>query len=118
MKRIKVRINRKRWLRGTPDGSVLRNENGSMCCLGHVARACSIKASTLVDRLTPSEVPDAECKKSFFYRLISRTLHDADNSIACYDIMDLNDEEGIAQDKREKALTKKLSKLGFDVSFF
>lgn len=130
-KKIKVTINRKRWLRATDDG-YLRNSSGKMCCLGFVGRACRIPTNVLLDQGTPVGVASALSKGHAFRRLIDESDYYPENKVLTVQLMDVNDfipGEGKAkilpgslrtnftEAKREAFIKKGLGKLGFQVTF-
>lgn len=103
MKKTKVVINRKRWLRGKGSiESLLRTFKGEMCCVGFIAMQRH-KAS-IKDIL---ECADLECCSK--EKLVSL------NDTYC-EMYSINDDENISDKEREKELKKYCKKAGLDIT--
>ena len=109
---VKFTINRKTWLRGNPNTSVMRNQHGSMCCLGHFARACGIPATTLVDKTTPglmriwgiklpSQIEDALTERKVSH--YSGETYIVNSDLAS-EFIEANDKKDTPQAKRERKI--------------
>lgn len=133
-------INRNRWFRGRgSDGSQLLTDEGQMCCLGFLARACGIPANEILDRATPEELFDHDAyplvegdprwykkvEQSPFIELVG-DLHTPDNSDICEKLMEVNDSlsdecpdysDGISERVREKTIKQLMRKIGIKVTY-
>jgi hypothetical protein len=91
--------------------SKLRNREGRMCCLGHLAKACGISDDALRGRALVESVP-----------LWARGTNDPrwlillENTDVVDDIMVQNDEP-LSQRVRERELKKSFRKLGIAITF-
>lgn len=108
---MNLTIRRKKWLRGTKT-SVLRNENGSMCCLGFYARKCNIPASKLVGLGEPFELVEMGLKAlpGLFDKFGASTK-------LCTQLISENDERGIELGERENRIKSLFKKIGVNVKF-
>lgn len=142
MKMIKVKIPRKKWLRGARTESLMLSDSGASCCLGHVAKACGISSEMLLGRGTPRSVcnklidSDIATPRSF-KRLVDFKNDNSSLTIALMGVNDLPIGRTLANDiaesldpengryngkkmtakLREKIIKESLKKIGFDVKF-
>jgi hypothetical protein len=58
--RLRIVIDRALWMRGSPDNSRLLNDEGKMCCLGFLGRACGFTEEELGYAVSPSELPSVD----------------------------------------------------------
>jgi hypothetical protein len=121
MKKVKVTIRRKKWLRGTPSSSMC-NKSGAKCCLGFIASACGIDREDILEKADPADVvrdllSNGKSVPDEFMHLINVSKHGVFNSKQVANAIELNDEIGYTPKKREKELKKLLNKIGYDVTF-
>jgi hypothetical protein len=116
-KLIPLRINRKRWARGSKNGnSELLNSEGNMCCLGFACRKLGLKPDDILNMGTPaSAVALLETSKhAMLDPLVTKQMcNRAAVRLAVYE----NDDTLISDDVREARLVPILAQLGFKVSF-
>ena len=121
----KLTINRKRWLRGQKD-SVLRNEEGLMCCLGFYCLLKKFKISDIFNRSAPEEVlkrtrVDVINKTTKLGRLLIDNDNEEgkiiNNNEVCNDLMICNDNTDISDKQRERRITQLFKKINVEVKF-
>lgn len=117
-KKIKFTVRRKNWLRGKGD-ALLLNENGSMCCLGFLGRACGLKKKDMLELGTPEDVDIEEPDKGtqFPYSIVDKHDYFMGNTGLCYEIIDVNDAPNLSSKEREQKLTKLFAEGGIEVTF-
>jgi hypothetical protein len=119
---IKVKINRKKWLRGGKNGegnaitSKLRNCNGEKCCLGFVCTTLGIKSTRLTGIFEPQDLRSRKIipgltKKGFF-----GGEDDYINTRPCRTAININDGD-MPDEKREIKLKKIANKMGYNFEF-
>ena len=103
-------IQRETWLRGEgiDDSYLLRKSDKKMCCLGQILEQCGIPKSRLKGMKSPMNIKYKKIKKGTEFLLENGfdihgrpTLID---SILNIEAMDINDDTGIDDGKREKEL--------------
>ena len=128
---MKLRINRKRWLRGGKDGRgreatpLLRDKEGRQCCLGFYARALGYKPAGLIHKRDPKdlEVLHKPDPKSLEWDGLSWLVEDSIyygwwNTSACTNLMKLNDAPTLDEGERERRIAEKFAEQGIEVEFF
>ena len=108
-------VSRKTWLRGegSKDSSLFRPEDKKMCCLGFLGRElCGATEEQMELCDTPAETDPA-------INWIDGLLKNPGkyNSDAAHRLMEINDEECMDDEEREKLLTEEFAKLGIAVKF-
>lgn len=125
-------INRKRWLRGegSEESCLLNTKTGKMCCLGFFAKQSKIPKNYIENVDTPcsarmllngTKVYSSNCKvisrpaKSIKWntKLLSGEFHSATGDT----LMDVNDDEEISDEIREKKITSLFKRIGITVKF-
>jgi hypothetical protein len=111
---MKLVIDRSKWLRGEDgkDTSLLRLEDGKMCCLGFYCHALGFRAAELRD------VPDPEDLNH--YRPVPDWLiadDGSNNSQDCCDLINVNDESSFNDFMREAFIKETFAKHGVEVEF-
>lgn len=117
--RLKVVIDRQRWLRG--EGSdrslLLREGDGKMCCLGFVCRAVGMGEADIVNQGAPNERSVAP----LWARMLPGLLGGGELGLwtgrAIDDLVYCNDDVTISPIAREQFITQYLAELGVDVTF-
>jgi len=126
---MKMTIRRRHWLRGNKDSqgneadSVMRNENGHMCCLGFYALAKRFTVKEILYKSMPSTVARANPTKAYKLGSLVRqgfNKADYDDSVDCEIFAETNDlvgEDIFAEKQREKGLTRLFKEIGCAVTF-
>lgn len=57
---MKFTVSRETWIRGNPHGSCLLKDNGHMCCLGFLARACGFSKGFILYRCLPDDIKKSD----------------------------------------------------------
>lgn len=115
---MKLRINRKRWLRGEKDSGhgdnsyLLRTQDKKMCCLGFLARAVGYTAKEIADQLVPAYLEPKNSKR--YTRSILPLVVRGKSSAFCNKITALND-QGPAESKKREDRIKSIFKKHLDV---
>jgi hypothetical protein len=118
---MKLVIVREKWLRGDDWHSTLRNDEGSMCCLGFYCRARRIPIKALIGHADPAGLDDKAVRK--VPSLVCRVKDDEQgdeqfyNSSISVDLMDANDSATIRDSVREKRITRLFKKIDVEVTF-
>ena len=105
----KLVINVKRWLHGGKSLSVLRNESGSMCCLGFLARDCGANVSDILNQPSPEETSELNWPKGMLDNFNN-------NSFLAYDMMETNDSP-ISLAQKKSQLKKLFLEIGYRLTF-
>lgn len=118
-KNKKVKINRKKWLRGMKDGDkkkkcpVLLNDEGQRCCLGFaICQIGKIKKDKILEELTPQDLDFQVSPFSY------RDENYIENSKFTKECMGINDDEYINEKQREYKLRRKFKSKGIDLEFY
>lgn len=112
---MKLRINRKTWLRGGRSDSFLyRSGDGKKCCLGFYCQAIKIPLKEMDYILSPSGLVINENRK---LKLKSLVRDGFDNKV-CNKLMDFNDREELSEKKRKEKIKFWFKKIGVQVEFF
>jgi len=110
------KIVRKNWLRGSGDNSALfRAEDEKMCCLGFYAKACGIAQKHIINMPTPEDVTSN--LKDIDGRWDTCLLDLFWNTKLTNELMSINDNKKLSDQKREEKITAKFAKAGIKVKF-
>jgi len=112
---VKLIIKRKRWLRGQPDNSALRNADGKQCCLGFLARACGASTKDVLNFPDPGVTKGIDWPKG-----IAPKGHGYDghgNTALVGRIISTNDSRGLLPKARERQLKELFAEAGIKVVF-
>jgi hypothetical protein len=116
-KPFKFTVDRARWARGgIREGALLDPEDGSLCCLGFLAKAVGATDDDIRHYAAPSDVPDLEWPEGLLW---DDPDHDRlrDTGV-CDDIITANDNHLIADDtEREAKLREQFAQIGIEVEF-
>lgn len=112
---MKLTIQRSIWYRGHGGhSSRLRQQNGTMCCLGFLGLACGIPAEALEDQARPRELTP-EQRKKWPAGLLCEDL--SEDSATAVRLMLSNDAHSLTGAKREKKLTALFETIDIQVEF-
>ena len=106
--KLKVTVERSRWLRGTPHSILLDSDTGKRCCLGFVLRQEGFADEQLADRATPRNVAQQyTAMKSQLTEL--RLAGVVPGGVVASTpwaatAMDINDDSSLSEDAREAQL--------------
>lgn len=92
----------------------LRNEQGFMCCLGHVASQCGVSFGDLFNFGEPYEMRFNDCLDGV---LVDCDLGRTRNSALSKDAIAINDNDDIDDQSRETQLTELFSAHGHELTF-
>lgn len=119
----KVRVDRKRWLRGgiNPKGnnttSMLCNDDGCRCCLGFaLGQLHRITKAGMINLGHPEDVlnkPDG-----IFTTTVLLNVGDIVNTRFTEQCIDINDNDGISDKMREYKLKRKFASQGIELEFY
>jgi hypothetical protein len=98
-------IDRARWGTGQ-----LRNEDGSMCCLGFLGKACGIKVKDMLAVGMPDDLP------SWLIELFPDGLNSRDE-IAAEQAANINDDPNMPRKKKEAKLRELFKTQGIKLTF-
>ena len=110
---LKVEVNRKRWGRGTGDGSLLRD--GKMCCLGFVCRKVGLSAEEIKHTGEPIDVVVGEKVPKAMRGLYNKKLDG--RSKVCRALVRYNDDSVLSDKQREKKIISYGRKAGIEFTF-
>jgi hypothetical protein len=118
---MKLIIDRQKWLRGEGEtkSSLLRGEDGKMCCLGFLGIECGIESERLQDVGAPEDIP-RDANESLLEIWKEASFLFVDNiyrSMASVQLMETNDDTSISDQERERRLSDIFSKHGVEVEF-
>ena len=107
--KLKVVVERSKWLRGDPGSSMLLDEDGMRCCLGFVMHAEGFWDAQLFEKTTPHEVvilPQQGRGSRLTCEITSPSgfLVGESNTGWAHRAMLLNDNPGFTDAKRERLL--------------
>jgi hypothetical protein len=118
---MKLIIDRKKWLRGTGDGS-LRNRKGEMCCLGFLANTCGINQG-ITGIGMPSDIRNTKIKakknEDEWLAMFDLNIYDgfkADSRLASR-LAEINDSRITSDAIKEAKIKKEFKKIGVEVTF-
>lgn len=117
--RLKVVIDRSRWLRMTPDADegyqpVLLNEEGHMCCLGFCLAAAGVGERRLIGKAYPNAV----YIKTPLPKSVRFLVQPYDKGFKTESLFtSINDDEKLTEAERESRLTEEFARRGVDVTF-
>jgi hypothetical protein len=89
---LTVKVKKSKWYRGKSYDSMLLLQNGNMCCIGFLARACKIKPVNIRGILTLDKVKGIEKNK-----LASRFINCINDAYCINDSAELTDYSRIIQ---------------------
>ncbi len=111
-------IDRKRWARGGNGGaSALLNNEGNMCCLGFLGKACGAPANRLLERSLPSDTKTESHEFGYWSNLANIPWPKGIEFKPEDDIAALNDDIILTDEERESALKPLFLKLGYRLKF-
>lgn len=111
--RIKLTVERARWLRGKDGGAKrLLSDDGRMCVLGFLAKESGATDDQILFRCFPSEIP-VKWPHGLTFRFDDRPA----NTALARDIMAANDDARLSDAERELELSELLAEVGVDVEF-
>lgn len=120
----KLVIDRSKWLRGKPgDGVLLRPEDGRMCCLGFLGRACGLTEGEINSQGCPQDTESALWPA---WLVAIGELEEDDNeeegrefadTATALHLMTINDSDKVSDDARERAIAEELAQHGVEVEF-
>lgn len=102
----KLSIIRSKWLRGETHSRLLR-EDGKMCCLGFLARACGATEGQIREKSTPSETTRVRWPAG----MVNKEVGDTCSTVM---LMEVNDAIHKDHKKRERSI-KRLFKRKFNI---
>jgi len=106
---MKLVIDRAKWCRGGENTSLIRSEDGCMCCLGFFGLACGVPGKLMIDKAGP-----ASAKHSGW----PEWLNDGETMLtAKHLLLEANDESSINDSEREQRITEIFAKHGVEVEF-
>lgn len=105
---INVIVDRSRWLRGSENSRLLRDD-GKMCCLGFVCLKLGYTEKEIKNKNTPYELSFDEMFGDF-------STHNAQKNTV-YDLMKVNDSPNIDDKKRESKIITLGQKIGIQFKF-
>lgn len=109
----KFTVERSSWFRGKGSlKSKLMNRSGNKCCLGFYALECGLNEENIKGAPGPADVAIEGAKWSSFLLSFRRNT-----SPVCMRLMQINDDEFITDEKREKELKKVFENCGVAVRF-
>ena len=118
---MKLEIDRSKWLRGEGgvNSKLLRYSDGKMCCLGFLALECGFEDDEIRNRSNPSELNCSPGQAGFGWLVkeIYVGPRGWDTSRAGEEAIDINDNEKLTQDQRERMLADLFEDNGIELSF-
>ena len=118
---LNVVIQRKKHLRGQKSPSCMRNENGSMCCLGFAAVAAGIPKECLLNKQTPYNVyiHGNDNVRSILekYNFVLFDNNPKVHSPIMCELMDTNDSAILSSKAKEKEIIRLGKQIGINFSF-
>lgn len=113
---LNVVIQRKKHIRGQKSPSCMRNENGSMCCLGFAAVAAGIPKECLMYKSSPCELFVTAKQRKILEKLelVDKFKR---NSSAAVDLMIANDSKDLSGKEKEKEIIRLGKQIGINFSF-
>ena len=105
---MRFEVKRSNWLRGegAEESYLIRHEDGKMCCLGFLGRACGVANAEM-----------RGLKNPFIPGLAEMFAAKVDASVAYGPAMELNDNASITDQEREAELVKLFAQHGIEVVF-
>ena len=108
-------VERSRWLRGSPAGTLL-DEEGKMCCLGFYARACGFSEEDIKGIPSPFSLVYTK-KIPWETKLLKDAATNLCSSEACRDAIRTNDNECLRDPEREADLIDTFNSIGVTLTF-
>lgn len=118
---LKVVVKRDMWLRGEggEESYLLREEDERMCCLGFAALAAGFTPDQIRRIRTPRDIGYLKPQNPL---IKATTTYDAftearsSTNLTC-DLMQLNDDEGMEPEERERQVIELGKKIGIEFTF-
>ncbi len=123
MERVKVIVDRSKWLRGegTVNSMLLRPSDGKMCCLGFVCLALGRTEEDIRELKSPADRHGSDFDRAGHGTVLlaaaSYNGTTAEMPDAVGRAMEVNDSKWIHEDEREVTIINALSQLGIDIEF-
>lgn len=132
MSKFKFTVKRSKWIRGRDtmgsyllraDAEKLGVDDGKMCCVGFLAKACGLKKRHIngcyyISQVDLDLVPEENRPVVKWMYSGRRSESEYGESVASKAVYDTNDDDGIIDDaKREAELKKLFAKHGIEVEF-
>lgn len=113
---MKLKINRKKWLRNDDtDSFLLRNRDAKMCCLGFYALAKGLRRNQIRDCSSPQYLENKYIPK--MKNLVRKRYDEYENNKVCSRLMTWNDSVVITEKVREEKIKYWFKKIGVEVEF-
>lgn len=113
-----------KWCRGGINGDPsLLNEEGFMCCLGFLSKACGIEEYEMTCIADPENLEDESLFDFLPKELLEfKKMDDEEstypsNTLLCQDLIDINDSKEITDHDRMSKLKYKFESIGIDIKF-
>lgn len=118
---MKFTIDRSKWRCGQ-DGptacgigdTLLRNQAGFMCCLGHICVQQKVSKASLLDAAFPDDIQTKAAEQKLAGTLLDDEGNDSDLTS---DAVKINDDETMTRAEREAALKELFRKHGHTLTF-
>lgn len=119
---IHITIERSKWLRGEGGNasSLLRAEDGKMCCLGFAALKCGLKPEWIEGKATPGAavIHHSDDEIDGFKRLFFLDLKEHRAQLGTtISLMSVNDGMVLSEAEREEEITRLGKHVGFIFTF-
>lgn len=108
-------IDRRTWLRGEGPSCLLRKGDKKMCCLGSIALQCGLSEEDILEKEAPKSLFRQAGQNELFSKLLNQEMRD--NTLLCFDIMEINDNSFADDAEREEVLRDKFKGLDWEVEF-
>jgi len=124
---MKIRIDRKMWLRGFKNSSgdimtavLFKKDQNAGCCLGHfIHQTTKCGWSKLNNLSTPEDYyTKANKKNPLVYKVMDDFIHRVSNSRFTRGAMKINDNQHISDQKREENLKALFLEYGYTLEFY
>lgn len=122
-------IDRTTWLRGdSKNSSLLRTEDGKMCCLGFCALQAGFTPEQIEDKPEPTGVSTIDDPDDLWPDGILERIEDTDpetdelvveycTTLVTDELMATNDNENLLDSEREKKITSLFASIGITAEF-
>ena len=114
--KMKIRVSRRRWLRGNENGRLL-DKSGKMCCLGFGARQCGVKAKALLNVGMPGTIADPDCTQALCDSPLLTGDSSKWDSVLSEAASGINDDPTITDRQRETQLRALFREHGHQIVF-
>jgi len=108
---ITFTVDVKTWWRGNGRLGSMRRSDGTMCCLGHRAKALGQSARSMINRGLPSEVKLSRPKRW------KGLVNEGAATQLCCDIAEINDAKDLTDPQRKSRLRQLFQKIGDTIKF-